>query len=444
MPFLSKVTGVPMVELAVRIALGETLEELGWPNGLLEPPPFVAVKAPAFSTTKLRGVDPSVGPGMQSTGEVIGIHADPRVAMAKALIGASLVPPRVAATPARARGARRAALDRRPRQAPAAATSPPRSAAPATGSRRRPGPGRASARPGFGVTPVAKLGRRAGRRDRRGRDHRGDRAATSGSSSTPRRRAPAPSATPAEIRHAATAEGILCLTAIETAVAAAEALDPVIADRLADVHPLDEWVTPGARRAPSRLKRGRSRRCGRVTDGFDLVVFDCDGVLVDSERLSIRLDAELLRQLGWELTDEEIVERWVGRTEAAMKAEIADHLGRDIDDGVVGLRRALRPGLRRGAGAGRRHRRGGRRDPGRGSCDVRRVERRPRQDPAQPRQDGPARPLRGRLFSADDVEHGKPAPDLFLHAAEVMGVAPERTAVIEDSAHGVAAGSRRG
>ena len=93
-PFLSKVTGVPMVELAVRIALGETLESLGWEPGLLEPPALVAVKAPAFSTAKLRGVDPSVGPFMQSTGEVIGLHADPRVALAKALLGAALVPPR--------------------------------------------------------------------------------------------------------------------------------------------------------------------------------------------------------------------------------------------------------------------------------------------------------------------------------------------------------------
>ena len=93
-PFLSKVTGVPMVELAVRIALGATLPELGWHGGHLAPPPFVAVKAPAFSTAKLRGVDPSVGPGMQSTGEVIGIHTDPSVAMAKALLGAALVPPR--------------------------------------------------------------------------------------------------------------------------------------------------------------------------------------------------------------------------------------------------------------------------------------------------------------------------------------------------------------
>ena len=93
-PFMSKVTGVPMVELAVRIALGQSLAELGWPDGLLPPPPFVAVKAPAFSTAKLKGVDPSVGPFMQSTGEVIGIHQDPRVALAKALRGAALLPPR--------------------------------------------------------------------------------------------------------------------------------------------------------------------------------------------------------------------------------------------------------------------------------------------------------------------------------------------------------------
>src|SRR4029079_1404301 len=93
-PFLSKVTGVPMVELAVKIALGASLEELGWEGGHRAPPPLGAGKAPAVSTDKGRGVDPSVGPGMQSTGEVIGIHTEPTVAMAKALLGASLVPPR--------------------------------------------------------------------------------------------------------------------------------------------------------------------------------------------------------------------------------------------------------------------------------------------------------------------------------------------------------------
>ena len=92
-PFLSKVTGVPMVDLATRIALGATLRELGWSGGLMNAQPFVAVKAPVFSTAKLRGVDPMLGPAMQSTGEVIGLHADARVAMAKALAAASLRPP---------------------------------------------------------------------------------------------------------------------------------------------------------------------------------------------------------------------------------------------------------------------------------------------------------------------------------------------------------------
>ena len=92
-PFLSKVTGVPMVALATRVGQGATLAELGWRDGLLPPPGLVAVKAPVFSTAKLRGVDPSVGPGMQSTGEVIGLHEDFEVAMAKALLAASLRPP---------------------------------------------------------------------------------------------------------------------------------------------------------------------------------------------------------------------------------------------------------------------------------------------------------------------------------------------------------------
>ena len=123
-PFMSKVTGVPMVELAVRISLGESLETLGWPNGLLEPPPFVAVKAPAFSTAKLRGVDPSVGPGMQSTGEVIGISDGPA---GGAREGAHRRVARAAARRRRRRRRRRAdraPQHRRPRQGRAGPRSP--------------------------------------------------------------------------------------------------------------------------------------------------------------------------------------------------------------------------------------------------------------------------------------------------------------------------------
>ena len=236
-PFISKVTGVPMVELAVRISLGATLPELGWDGGHLPPPAFVAVKAPAFSTAKLRGVDPSVGPGMQSTGEVIGIHTDPRVALAKALLGAALVPPRPGEEGAlallsiadRDKGTLRAARRMRSR-------------APATGWPRRPGRARRSRRPGTTRGRSPSSARRPTRRPARSRSSTSSRRARSRlvvNTPTPRSGAVRDAA---EIRLAATAEGILCLTAMETAVAAAEALDPAIAGRLAEVRSLEEWM----------------------------------------------------------------------------------------------------------------------------------------------------------------------------------------------------------
>ena len=189
-PFLSKVTGVPMVELAVRISLGATLPELGWDGGHLPPPAFVAVKAPAFSTAKLRGVDPSVGPGMQSTGEVIGIHTDPRVALAKALLGAALVPPRPGEDGALAL---LSIADRDkgtlPRLADALAGA---------GYRMAATPGTRAALAAAGLRGAAGgQARRGGRRgDRRGPDPRPHRRrARSGSWSTRRRRVPARSAT---------------------------------------------------------------------------------------------------------------------------------------------------------------------------------------------------------------------------------------------------------
>ena len=241
-PFMSKVTGVPMVKLAVRIALGETLREMGWGNGLLAPPPLVAVKAPAFSTAKLRGVDPSVGPGMQSTGEVIGIHTDPRVALAKAMQGAALIPPRPGADGALALIS---VADRDhhvlPRVAHALARAGYRFAATS-------GTAAELAKLGYDAQVVAKVGERAVD----GRVPILDLIA--GGTVRLVVNTPAPKSGPvrdaAEIRLAATAEGILCLTAIETAVAAAEALDPDLRGRLAEVRSLGEWVPePGTPRS---------------------------------------------------------------------------------------------------------------------------------------------------------------------------------------------------
>jgi carbamoyl-phosphate synthase large subunit len=235
-PFMSKVTGVPMVELAVRIVLGETLREMGWPNGLLPEPGLVAVKAPAFSTAKLRGVDPSVGPGMQSTGEVIGIHTDPRVALAKALVGAALVPPRPGT------GGSLALLSVADRDKPLlgrladglaragyrfAATAGTLAALVALGHEAVlvAKHGESDAAPGIPIMALLESGE----------------VRLVVNTPTPQSGAVRDAA---EIRLAATAEGILCLTAIETAVAAAEALDPAIVDRLAEVRSLTEWV-PG-------------------------------------------------------------------------------------------------------------------------------------------------------------------------------------------------------
>jgi carbamoyl-phosphate synthase large subunit len=248
-PFLSKVTGVPMVELAVRIALGATLPELGWEGGLLPPPPYVAVKAPAFSTTKLRGVDPSVGPSMQSTGEVIGIHEDARVALAKALRGAGLLPSvaRSAGPEGRRPLAAISIADRDKPQLLRLATALERAGfrlAATEGTRA------ALLAAGFDAEPISKL-----------TAIDGDGAPITGAmpdlvgliegghvrlvinTPTPRSGAVRDAA---EIRHAAIAEGVPCLTAMETAVAAAEALDPRIDAQVADVRSIQDWLVRAA------------------------------------------------------------------------------------------------------------------------------------------------------------------------------------------------------
>jgi carbamoyl-phosphate synthase large subunit len=88
-PFLSKVTGVPMVDLAVRVGLGAPLGEFGFGTGLWPPQPLVAAKAPVFSMSKLTQVDTYLGPEMKSTGEVMGLGQTSAEALGKALLAAS-------------------------------------------------------------------------------------------------------------------------------------------------------------------------------------------------------------------------------------------------------------------------------------------------------------------------------------------------------------------
>ena len=178
------------------------------------------------------------------------------------------------------------------------------------------------------------------------------------------------------------------------------------------------------------------------TGRFDLVLFDCDGVLVDSERLAVRVDVQVLASLGWHLTEAEVVERFVGKSDAHMKREVEAHLGRGLPDGwdhafrdayLDAFRRELRPvegvveALDRIAVTAC--------VASSGSHEKMRFTL---------GLTGLLDRFAGRIFSATEVANGKPAPDLFLHAAARMGADPSRCAVVEDSRFGVAAARAAG
>ncbi len=87
-PYISKVTGVPMVELATKIMVGSSLKELGFGTGLYRTPPYYAVKVPVFSFEKLNDVNSKLGPEMKSTGEVLGVGKNLVEALFKGLVSA--------------------------------------------------------------------------------------------------------------------------------------------------------------------------------------------------------------------------------------------------------------------------------------------------------------------------------------------------------------------
>jgi carbamoyl-phosphate synthase large subunit len=89
-PFISKVTGVPMVRVATKVMLGMSLKEQGYSTGLWKRQKLVGIKAPVFSMSKLTGVDTYLGPEMKSTGEVMGIDYNFDAALAKALLAAGM------------------------------------------------------------------------------------------------------------------------------------------------------------------------------------------------------------------------------------------------------------------------------------------------------------------------------------------------------------------
>ncbi|MGN1092873.1 MAG: carbamoyl-phosphate synthase large subunit, partial [Monoglobaceae bacterium] len=97
-PYITKVTGVPVIELATRVMLGETLAEMGYASGINKEPNMIAVKVPIFSTKKLPMVEVSLGPEMRSTGEVLGVGNDYYEALYKGFVGAEISIPKAGST----------------------------------------------------------------------------------------------------------------------------------------------------------------------------------------------------------------------------------------------------------------------------------------------------------------------------------------------------------
>lgn len=168
---------------------------------------------------------------------------------------------------------------------------------------------------------------------------------------------------------------------------------------------------------------------------YDLVIFDCDGVLVDSEPISNRILAERLTAIGLPTTTEESIRDYMGRSWKTDQEIIEGRLGRPLPDGWVDAYHAeviaaFATELEPVAGIV-------------AALDAIDLPRCVASSSAHPRiraaLDATGLLVRfdGRIFSATDVEHGKPAPDLFLHAASRMGVSPARCVVIEDSPLGV-------
>ncbi|PXV86003.1 carbamoyl-phosphate synthase large subunit [Lachnotalea glycerini] len=93
-PYISKVTGIPIVKLATKVIIGDTIKGLGYQSGLQPEADYFAIKMPVFSFEKIRGAEISLGPEMKSTGEVLGIAKTFNEALYKAFIGAGIILPK--------------------------------------------------------------------------------------------------------------------------------------------------------------------------------------------------------------------------------------------------------------------------------------------------------------------------------------------------------------
>jgi HAD superfamily hydrolase (TIGR01509 family) len=179
-----------------------------------------------------------------------------------------------------------------------------------------------------------------------------------------------------------------------------------------------------------------------MTDGPALVIFDCDGVLVDSEPISARCVAAALEAAGYEIDESRVLDRFLGLSNQSMCAIVEGEMGCTLPgDFLTCLRRDMLAAFERELG------------PIEGVAQMLDHLTAPRcvASSSYPERicrsleiTGLKERLAPHLFSATMVARGKPAPDLFLYAAKQMAVAAQACVVVEDSEAGVRAGKAAG
>ena len=179
---------------------------------------------------------------------------------------------------------------------------------------------------------------------------------------------------------------------------------------------------------------------------FDAVLFDCDGVLVDSEGITNGVLRDMLEEMGWRLTREECMRIFVGKAVKDERALIERHTGQPLTEewfvrfrerrnaGLIARVAAIPQAVQAVTAISDRYQ-------GRIACcsgaDRWKVE-------MQLAKCGMLPFFDGRIFSGHEMPRSKPAPDVYLAAMTALGVLPERCAVIEDSVTGVTAGIAAG
>jgi beta-phosphoglucomutase-like phosphatase (HAD superfamily) len=179
---------------------------------------------------------------------------------------------------------------------------------------------------------------------------------------------------------------------------------------------------------------------------FDAVLFDCDGVLVDSERITNGVLRDMLEDLGWKLTAQECMHIFLGKAVKDERALIEAHTGQPLtEDWLVRFRERRNVGLMHGVQPIRNavecvaliHERFAGRIACASGADRFKVE-------LQLEKCGLMPYFQGRIFSGHELPRSKPAPDVYLAAAAGLGANARRCAVVEDTVPGVTAGVAAG